>query len=458
MASNSSRRSAGVVQKEAKATDENANRTSRYGAAPTRRRQSQHRPSFQGLNIIDEGNRDARSSLDTSSIKSIKASTIRARRRRKSLGILSATSQNEAIRDIIDSTMGSIMNGVVIEKGTTPEQRLQAVLTKAKEKGLGAEKIFSFFNGGNPNMTQITRESFLKAVETLGNTLIVLSDNELTELVAKFDTDGDGQISISEFKTYCYQIPSLAWKAERQRLERNGMMQKLNAHRSRKFSDLPDDDDKISCGEQVFRTSNVYWRTNTTVDIRLYYCKELDIITIHLYDESSNKELETLFVCKSRCDSVLEQNLEEAITEACQRSRSEKTEDNEANVGEEAAWKCLGQFLVARLKLRLPSQSTTNGNASPRAEKYVPFLCNLSSDKFKNDSLVVPRPTNLASPPVTSPTDAVASSKKFEEAFKGLQTATRRARTSIRSAQQMTNQLTEALQEVDDGTTNVSTA
>ena len=351
--------------------------------------------------------------------------------------------------------MGSILDGVVIE-GTTPEQRLQTVLTKAKEKGLGAEKIFSFFNGGNPNMTQITRDSFLKAVERLGNTLIVLSDRELTELVAKFDTDGDGQISISEFKTYCYQIPSLAWKAERQRLERNGMMQKLKAHRSRKFSDLPDDDDKISCGEQVFRTSNVYWRTNTTVDIRLYYCKELDIITIHLYDESSKRELKPLYVCKSRCDAVLEGNLEEAITKACQRS-SEKTEEDEANVGEEAAWRCLGQFLVARLKLRLSSQSTTNDNASPRAAEYVPFLCNLSGDKFKDDSLAVPRPTNLASPPVTSPTDTVASSKKFEEAVKGLQSATRRARTSIRSAQQMTNQLTEALQEVDDGTANLGT-
>jgi len=121
-------------------------------------------------------------------IGAIKVRSNRANRRRKTLDVLRAGAASAAVRNIIDDTdtMGSILKGLVLEG--TPEERLQAVLTKAKERGLSAEKIFSFFTGTDPSVLEITRESFLQALEKLGNTIIVLSDDELTDLVKKFDT------------------------------------------------------------------------------------------------------------------------------------------------------------------------------------------------------------------------------------------------------------------------------
>ena len=100
--------------------------------------------------------------------------------------MLSATAASAAVRSMIDDTdaMGSILKGLVLEG--TPEERLQTVLTKAKERGLCANRIFSFFT--QDGELEITRESFLEALEKLGNTIIVLSDDELTDLVKKFDT------------------------------------------------------------------------------------------------------------------------------------------------------------------------------------------------------------------------------------------------------------------------------
>lgn len=148
-------------------------------------RNRRHRPSFRGLSIIDESKSGC---MKPAQIGAIKVRSNRASRRRKTLDVLSATAASTAVRNIIDDTdtMGSILKGLVLEG--TPEERLQAVLTKAKERGLSAEKIFSFFTGTDPSVLEITRESFLQALEKLGNTIIVLSDDELTDLVKKFDT------------------------------------------------------------------------------------------------------------------------------------------------------------------------------------------------------------------------------------------------------------------------------
>lgn len=113
---------------------------------------------------------------------------------------------------MIDDTdaMGSILKGLVLEG--TPEERLQTVLTKAKERGLCADRIFSFFTQAGE--LEITRESFLEALEKLGNTIIVLSDDELTDLVKKFDTgESSLQLSavhvvLSSCNTHHHLIPS----------------------------------------------------------------------------------------------------------------------------------------------------------------------------------------------------------------------------------------------------------
>ena len=203
-ASNSSRH-ATVIEEEEKQQQEQAllEAAATSSTTPTKpfatnsnvgRKNRRHRPSFQGLSIIDEsksGTVHAKGGIgiggmNLAQVGSLKVKSSRANRRRKTLDVLSATAASAAVRSMIDDTdaMGSILKGLVLEG--TPEERLQTVLTKAKERGLCADKIFSFF--AQDGELEITRESFLEALERLGNTIIVISDDELTDLVKKFDT------------------------------------------------------------------------------------------------------------------------------------------------------------------------------------------------------------------------------------------------------------------------------
>ena len=192
-ASNSSRHFA-VIEEEKQqqqALLEAATSSATNNNSSSSRTNRRHRPSFQGLSIIDQSKSGtsashAPSGIGIAQIGSLKVKSSRANRRRKTLDVLSATAASAAVRSMIDDTdaMGSILKGLVLEG--TPEERLQTVLTKAKERGLCADRIFSFFT--QDGELEITRESFLEALEKLGNTIIVLSDDELTDIVKKFDT------------------------------------------------------------------------------------------------------------------------------------------------------------------------------------------------------------------------------------------------------------------------------
>ena len=197
-ASNSSRHATVIEEEEKQQQQALLDAAATSSTTPTKnsssRRNRRHRPSFQGLSIIDEsrsGTSHAQGGIGTggmypAQVGSLKVKSSRANRRRKTLDVLSATAASSAVRSMIDDTdaMGSILKGLVLEG--TPEERLQTVLTKAKERGLCANKIFGFFS--QDGELEITRESFLEALEKLGNTIIVLSDDELTDLVQKFDT------------------------------------------------------------------------------------------------------------------------------------------------------------------------------------------------------------------------------------------------------------------------------
>ena len=203
-ASNSSRHATVIEEEEKQQQQALLEATATSSPTPTKplatnsnissRKNRRHRPSFQGLSIIDEsksGTSHAQGGtgiggMNPAQVGSLKVKSSRANRRRKTLDVLSATAASAAVRSMIDDTdaMGSILKGLVLEG--TPEERLQTVLTKAKERGLGADRIFSFFT--QDGELEITRESFLEALEKLGNTIIVLSDDELTDLVKKFDT------------------------------------------------------------------------------------------------------------------------------------------------------------------------------------------------------------------------------------------------------------------------------
>jgi len=230
-------------------------------------------------------------------------------------------------------------------------------------------------------------------------------------------------------------------------------MQKLQAHSSRKFSGLAKEDNLVPVGEQCFRTSKLFWRTNTTVEIRLYYCKELDILTMQIYDETNHKEMSPLYVCRSRCEAVLQQ----ATASGTSTTPAAETGSETMAVPDEV----LGKYLVARLKLRHSSQAITedldqstaavgvSATDTGEAPEYVPFLCKLSGDDW-NGSLVLPKPANLASPPAINETKASDAEMAFEQAVKGIKTATRRARTSRQSAANLESVLSDVLAEIQE--------
>ena len=235
-------------------------------------------------------------------------------------------------------------------------------------------------------------------------------------------------------------------------------MQKLQAHSSRKFSGLAKEDNLVPVGEQCFRTSKLFWRTNTTVEIRLYYCKELDILTMQIYDETNHKEMSPLYICRSRCEANL-QNDEEQVTTGTSGTSTTSTPTTETGTATMAVPdELMGKYLVARLKLRHSSQAITEdldqstaatATDTGEAAEYIPFLCKLSGDDW-NESLVLPKPANLASPPAINETKASDAEKAFEQAVRGLKTATRRARTSRHSAEKFEGVLSDVLAEIQE--------
>merc|ERR1712072_1003691 len=80
-------------------------------------------------------------------------------------------------------------------------------------------------------MGDITPEDFGAAMHKLG---WKCTDEQLKTLLDDFDEDGNGTISIEEFQAYCYQIPNIAWKAERLRWQREQEAEKKRKEEAKK--------------------------------------------------------------------------------------------------------------------------------------------------------------------------------------------------------------------------------
>ena len=223
----------------------------------------------------------------------------------------------------------------------TPEERLQNVMTVAKDRGLSIEDIFSYFHGGHTGIDGISREAFVNALEKLGNKLFVVTNKELDDLVTKFDLNDDGLISLAEFKKYClFEIPHVAWKAERKRQEANGQIillkAKIEEERRAKSCDTI-----YPCGEKVISTSKLFWKNDVTVNVSIFYCISLDVLTIQLWDTKANKELPLLYVKKISCK----------LTDKSDACSSSVTNIKNLN-GDESHWDSCSKFILARLQFK----------------------------------------------------------------------------------------------------------
>lgn len=107
-------------------------------------------------------------------------------------------------------------------KGISPDasarEKMIKVMTLAKESGMTTLKIFKLFDLDGSGT--IEPAEFKAALERLDSDVFRCSDEEVAALVAEFDADGDGHVDMAEFVRWCYELPSLAWKAEKLRYKR----------------------------------------------------------------------------------------------------------------------------------------------------------------------------------------------------------------------------------------------
>ena len=139
----------------------------------------------------------------------------------------------DAVAGAVSEMSNEIMHGV--SAGTPPQKRMEAVMTNAKGRGLSLPQIFGFFLGRTLEealqmemseeleeelyRTEISRDQFYDALQRLDKHLFEVSDEELDELIATFDEDSSGTISLTEFRDWCFRIPSLTWKTARKAFE-----------------------------------------------------------------------------------------------------------------------------------------------------------------------------------------------------------------------------------------------
>ncbi|GMI44260.1 hypothetical protein TrCOL_g1429 [Triparma columacea] len=371
--------------------------------------------------------------LAAEALEEVQKKKKREQRRTQTTKSMASSASNDKLRALLDDAMSNI--AASIAKDGTAEDRLKKIMTKAKETGMSVKKIFSYFTN-DPN--HFTKDEFKTGLSHIGENLFNLEDEELDEIIAKFDVDGDGTISIAEFKLYCYyQIPTVPWKAERRRVEASGEMDKIKAvvaghmhHDELHKGNIPEGDEDFSeeegehvhgAGELVNKTTKLFWRTNTTVDVRLYYSKDIDIISIQVFNQTEDKEMPTLYVMKSDIEANCDKDkLEEEIKVAIQTADTREAGQSEM-IRDRTMWDFFTNYILARLKIPdtsnpFPKNEMANKlpPLTPRTESLCPFLCKLSDDKF--DSLMIPKPQNILPPPPV-PREVVISVDDFMTAF-----------------------------------------
>ena len=381
-----------------------------------------------------------------------------AARREKSSKVMASSASSAEMRSLLGETMGSLLAGVKTE-GLSNEQKIHLIMSKAKESGMTVNKIFSYFTD---HPAHITKDEFKDGLAKLGNGMFTLDEGALSALISKFDVDGDGTISIAEFKVYCYyNINTVAWKAERRRVEESGEMDRLKAiinghevehviHEAEAKANASADSGgpeveapRIHCGPCVYKTTKLFWRTNTTVEVRLYYTKEVDIVSIQVFNQSEDREMPCLYVKRSTIQ-LKKEALDEAIKTAIQTSDA-REKGVAASIAEKTTWEFYASYLLARLKLPDASNPFPMNEMraklpplSPRGESLMPFLGKLADDTY--DTLMIAKPIFLDNPPMI-PKEVVISVSDFLQVFEQLNHDTKAIKSLRSSAEKMSKML-----------------
>jgi hypothetical protein len=237
-------------------------------------------PSFQGLSIIEDDCLEEASNESNSDLRVYKE---RNERRQRS----SSLAQSQHIRDMIAKTVEELSGAQFTESW---EERLQRALAEAKESGHSSERIFAILGKKQGGGELIPKQSFVEGLGKLG--LKWKDDEELGLITDRFGADGDGMITLSKVQHYCYhEVPSVAWKAERQRLEAaDASADDAAGNDVEDGSRFDIKEIQYRVGPEVHSTSKLFWRQKISVNITLRYCKDLDIIAMQLQNAETGEE------------------------------------------------------------------------------------------------------------------------------------------------------------------------
>jgi hypothetical protein len=385
--------------------------------------------SFQTLPIKDDKGADksapATSTEDFGSNDAAKLSKAREERRQRT----SSMAGNQHIRDMIAKTVEELSSGEGQVVGSW-EERLKRVLSDAKESGHSADRIFAILgcnktksqeNGGGGGGELIQKSLFVDGLTKLG--LKWKDEAELKLITDRFHSEGnDEQISSSKIQKYCYyEVPSVAWKAERNRLEQanaaveDGLIS--NSIRATRFDGIKDIVYRV--GPEVYSTSKLFWRQNVSVNIKLRYSKDLDIITMQLQNTETGEDFETLYIRKSDC--IVDK---EAVEDAAD---------------DDVRWKAYADFLVTRLVM-----TKIEGGSS-----FQPRL---------GAKLEMEKPSNLLAPKRAerqSGMDVKSIEAEFQDAMKSFDYNSTMSRKSRQSAHELSSFASSALAEILDDAKNI---
>jgi len=138
----------------------------------------------------------------------------RGRRRRRTFDHMFSSELDGHSTNVISDLMRSHYQEIT--DNLTPKQRMDIVLTRSKESGLNAEKLFSYFDSDKNGV--ITETEISTGLISLDPVRFRFTNDELTELFQYFSKNEEGTVGPIEFEDYCFSLPTIAWKAEKIRV------------------------------------------------------------------------------------------------------------------------------------------------------------------------------------------------------------------------------------------------
>lgn len=244
----------------------------------------------------------------------------------------------------------------------TPMDKLDTVMTKAKESGMSVEKIFEFFTPNNEK--EISLANFTASLQKLGPAFFDFSAEEIETVFDMLDTDNSKTIDPIEFRDHCYLIPRLAWKAERIRLEKlkNAPATAAPAGSAAAAEPTPPAD-QSQVHTTIKKATKLFWRTQERVYVVVKHYPNLDCYLVTASKTSDRVDYPPTFVNAKKLTLVegdVEKQLEASRAEFQMRANGAPVpEEKMASIEVDVR----NDMLMNMLLLRLQQVEATDGQA-----------------------------------------------------------------------------------------------